>query len=312
VYCIAPVSFLSAGALFYGADEPDQNDLHESLPMLTPQQLDNEYNARAAIPDHPEIFARWRTESRAARDELRCEADYYFGPSPAETLDLYPAAATNSPLLVFIHGGYWRSLDKQDFSFLAPAFVRAGVAVAIPNYGLAPATSIAEMVRQMLRALAWLYRRAPELGIDRRRIVVAGHSAGAHLAAMMLAADWPLMADDLPRDMLCGAVCISGLYDLQPVARAPFVQADLKLDEASARFVSPVGYRPGRSIPLITAVGGDESAEFRRQNSLIREAWPHCFRRDLPLPGRHHLAAVEALSDPDHPLFRATLDLLGV
>ena len=279
--------------------------------MLTPQQLDHEYNARAAIPDHPEIFARWRADSCAARDELRCEADYYFGPSPAETLDLYPAAVPNAPLLVFIHGGYWRSLDKQDFSFLAPAFVRAGVAVAMPNYGLAPATPIEEMVRQMLRAMAWLYHHAPELGIDRRRIVVAGHSAGAHLAAMMLAADWPLMAGDLPRDMLCGVVCISGLYELQPLARAPFLQEDLRLDKAGAQLVSPVGYRPGHSIPLITAVGGEESAEFQRQNRLIREAWPHCFRRDLPLPGRHHLASVEALGDPGHPLFHATLHLLG-
>ena len=279
--------------------------------MLTPQQLDHEYNARAAIPDHPQIFARWRAESRAARDELRCEADYYFGPSPAETLDLYPAAGPNAPLLVFIHGGYWRSLDKQDFSFLAPAFVAAGVAVAMPNYGLAPATSIEEMVRQMLRAMTWLYRHVPELGIDRRRIVVAGHSAGAHLAAMMLAADWPLVADDLPRDMLSGAVCISGLYDLQPLVRAPFLQQDLRLDEASAQLVSPVGYRPDRSIPLITAAGGLESAEFQRQNRLIGEAWPHCFRHDLPLPGRHHLASVEALGDPDHALFRATLRLLG-
>ena len=279
--------------------------------MLTPQQRDYEYNARAAIPDHPEIFERWRAESRAAREELRCEADCYFGPSPAETLDLYPAAAPNAPLLVFIHGGYWRSLDKQDFSFLAPAFVTAGVAVAMPNYGLAPATPIEEMVRQMLRALAWLYRHGPEPGFARRRIVVAGHSAGAHLAAMMLAADWPLMADDLPRDLLCGAVCISGLYDLQTLVRAPFLQQDLRLDEATAQLVSPVAYRPGRSIPLITAVGGEESAEFKRQNRLIREAWPHCFHRDLPLPGRHHLASVEALGDPDHPLCHATLRLLG-
>jgi len=278
--------------------------------MLTPQQLDRQYNARAAIPDHPEIFARWRAESCAVRNELHCEQDYYFGPSPAETLDLYPAAVPNAPLLVFIHGGYWRSLDKQDFSFLAPAFVSAGVAVAMPNYGLAPAIPIAEMVRQMLRALAWLYRHLPELGIDRRRIVVAGHSAGAHLAAMMLAVDWPLMAGDLPRNLLRGAVCISGLYDLRPLVRAPFLQEDLKLDDATAQLVSPVAYRPALPLPLITAVGSEESSEFKRQNSLIREAWPHCFRHDLPLPGRHHLASVEALGDPDHSLFNATLRLL--
>jgi len=279
--------------------------------MFTPEQIDRQYNARAAIPDHPGIFERWRAESRAARSSLRCEPDCRFGPAPAETLDLYPAAKANAPLLVFIHGGYWRSLDKQDFSFLAPAFVHAGVTVAMPNYGLAPATRIEDMVRQMLRALAWLHRNAPQLGIDARRIVVAGHSAGAHLAAMMLAADWPLLEPDLPPDLLCGAVCVSGLYDLQPLARAPFLQQDLGLDEPTAQFLSPIRYRPKLATPLITAVGGDESAEFQRQNRLIRAAWPHCFHQDHPLPSRHHLASVEALGDPGHPLCHGALRLLG-
>ena len=279
--------------------------------MLTTQQLDHEYNARAAIPNHPQIFARWRADSQAARNDMRWEPDCHFGPSPGESLDLYPAATRNAPLLVFIHGGYWRSLDKQDFSFLAPAFVRAGITVAMPNYGLAPAVSIKHMVRQMLRALTWLYRNHVRLDIDTRHIAVAGHSAGAHLAAMMLAADWPRWAHDLPRHLLCGAVCISGIYDLQPLVRAPFLQDDLNLDDKAAQLVSPINYRPQFAAPLITAVGGKESAEFQRQNRLIRESWPHCFRQDLPLPGRHHLASVEALGDPDHPLFHATLRLLG-
>lgn len=280
--------------------------------MLTPQQLDHEYNARAAIPDHPQIFARWRADSQAARNDMRWEPDCHFGPSPGESLDLYSAATRNAPLLVFIHGGYWRSLDKQDFSFLAPAFVRAGVAVAMPNYGLAPGIQIEDMVRQMLRALTWLYRNHARLDIDARHIVVAGHSAGAHLAAMMLAADWPRWAHDLPRRLLCGAVCISGIYDLQPLVRAPFLQADLNLDDKAAQLVSPTNYRPQVATPLVTAVGGKESAEFQRQNRLIRKIWPHCFRRDVPLPSRHHLASVEALGDPDHPLFHAALRMLGM
>lgn len=278
--------------------------------MLTPKQLDHEYNSRAAIPDHPQIFGRWGANSAKARSNLRYEPDCYFGPSPAESLDLFPANKPNAPLLVFIHGGYWRALDKQDFSFLAPAFVQAGVAVAIPNYGLAPATSVREMVLQMLHAFSWLYHNLPRFDIDRRRIVVAGHSAGAHLAAMMLAADWPQWSHKLPPDLLSGAVCISGLYDLQPLARAPFLREDLKLNSKQARFVSPNRYLPKAAGRLITAVGSDESAEFKRQNRLIADAWPHCFHRDILLPGRHHLAAVEALTDSNHPLFDATLELL--
>lgn len=277
--------------------------------MLTPQQIEREYNARAAIPDHPQIFARWRDESHAVRNRLRVETDCRFGPTAAETLDFYPVVRRNAPLLAFIHGGYWRSLDKQDFSFLAPAFIDAGVAVAMPNYGLAPATSIEQMVRQMLRALSWLYREAPKLGVDRRRMVIAGHSAGAHLAAMMLAADWPSWSPDLPPALLRGAVCISGLYDLRPLVRAPFLQEDLRLDLPTATFLSPVSYRPARPTPLITAAGADESAEFRRQNRLIRTAWNDCFRQDVALPGRHHLASVEALGETQSPLFRATMSL---
>lgn len=278
--------------------------------MLTPEQLDHEYNARAAIPDHSHIFEKWRADSNTARSELGHEADCHFGPSPAETLDLFRTQKPNAPLLVFIHGGYWRALDKHDFSFLAPAYVQAGVAVAIPNYGLAPATSVREMILQMLRAFSWLYINLPRFDIDRRRIVVAGHSAGAHLAAMMLAADWPKWSPELPADLPSGAVCISGLYDLQPLARAPFLREDLKLNAKQARFVSPNRYLPKVASRLITAVGGDESSEFKRQNRLIADAWPHCFHQNIPLPGRHHLAAVEALGDSDHPLFGATLKLL--
>ena len=135
-------------------------------------------------------------------------------------------------------------------------------------------------------------------------------TAGAHLAAMMLAADWPRWSPDLPADLLLGAVCISGIYDLRPLVHAAFLQDDLRLDTRTAKFVSPVNYRPGLATPMITAVGADESAEFRRQNRLIRGAWRHCFRDDLPLPGRHHLASVEALGAASHPLFGATLRLL--
>ena len=170
---------------------------------------------------------------------------------------------------------------------------------------------MADMVRQMLGALAWHYRNSSRFAIDARRIVVAGHSAGAHLAAMMLAADWPHWSTDLPGNLLRGAVCISGIYDVQPLVRAPFLRDDLMLDEGTAEFVSPVRYRPKLPIPLVTAVGGAESTEFQRQNRLIREAWPHCFRHDVPLPGRHHLASIEALGDASHPLFQTTLRLLG-
>jgi arylformamidase len=280
--------------------------------MLTPQELDRQYNARAAIPGHAQIFARWAEQSALARQQHRCEQDYYYGSTPAETLDLFPARNPGAPLLVFIHGGWWRSLDKSDFSFIAPAFVAAGVSVALVNYTLAPRATIEEIVRQMLRACAWCWRNAAGFGADPQRLHVVGHSAGGHLAAMMLAADWPAWAADLPRDMICGGLAISGVYDLEPVARTPFLKGDLRLDKAAALRASPLRYPPSRSVPLHTAVGGLESDEFRRQSRIIRAAWPHCAGHHVDLPEHNHLTVVDELARPHSPLHRAALRMMRV
>lgn len=280
--------------------------------MLDPSELDRQYNARGAVPEHPAFIARWQADSARTRAALTADIDLAYGQSRGEKLDLFHVGKSAAPLLIFIHGGYWRGLDKSDFSFLAPAFVARGVKVAAVNYGLAPITPMEEIVRQLLRAVSWLYRHAAALGIDSRRIVIAGHSAGGHLAAMMAAADWPAWEPALPADLVHGIVCISGLYDLEPLVHASFIKNDIRLDTAGARKLSPIQYQPRLAIPMVTAVGGDESAEFQRQNRLIRESWPHCFRRDVALPGRHHFSAVDALAEADHPLFQATLELLGV
>lgn len=278
--------------------------------MLSPEALERAYNVRAAIPEHPAIFARWREESLRTVDDLRSEQDYYYGPSPAETLDFFPAHRNRAPLLVFIHGGYWRSLDKSDFSFVAPAFVAAGISVAVVNYGLAPGTALPEMVRQMLRAGTWLHRHAADLGIDGERIHVAGHSAGGHLAAMMAAADWPAWSGDLPARLVKSVIAVSGLFDIVPVARAPFLRDDLGLDDDAAAAVSPANYAPPFPLPVLAAVGALESEEFHRQSRSLAAAWKDCPVRVMSLADRHHLSAVEALADPSHELFHATVKII--
>ena len=278
--------------------------------MFDPAELDRQYNARAAVPDHPAYLLRWAQRSAAAREQLRCELNYYYSSNPADTLDIFPSSRPGAPLFLFIHGGYWRALDKSDFSFLAPAFVDAGVSLAVVNYGLAPEHSVGTIVQQLLRACAWLWRNASGFAVDPGRIHVGGHSAGGHLAAMMLAAQWSIYANDLPDNLLRGGICISGLYDLAPLARAPFLRDSLKLDEQEARRLSPVNYLPARPVPLVTAVGGRESAEFHRQNRLIAAAWPHCPVRDVAMPGHHHFSIAEALGDPRSALFQATLRLV--
>jgi arylformamidase len=212
-------------------------------------------------------------------------------------------------LLVFIHGGYWRSMDKSDFSWIAPNFVRHGVTVALINYGLAPRTPVEDMVRQTLAAIAWLYRKAERYGIDRDRISLCGHSAGAHLAAMALAALWRVYGQDLPADLVKGALAISGVYDLEPLVYAPFLNGDLNLDLERAVRLSPVNYPARAGARLITAVGSAESSEFVRQTALIGQHWRANRVRDVPLPGCNHYEAIESLPDPAGPLFDAALDL---
>ena len=277
---------------------------------LNPEVLEREYNARASIPDHPEIFARWAEQGALTRRRRAGLIDVPYGDDAGERLDFFPTPQDRPPLLVFIHGGYWRSLDKFDFSWIAPTFLDAGAAVALLNYGLTPRVTVEEIVRQQLKAMAWLYRRADDLGFDRDRIVVSGHSAGGHLTAMMMAAQWPAFDPGLPADLIKGGLAISGIYDLEPLVPLPFINADLRLDAAAARRLSPVHMPPATPSPLVTAVGGLESAEFKRQTQLIRRAWPKNAREDLDVPGANHLTVCDQLAVESSPLFHAALALV--
>ncbi len=275
----------------------------------TVEFCEREYNARASIPEHPQIFARWAEHGAGTRRLRACLIDLIYGDTAGERLDLFPARKDGAPLLVFIHGGYWRSLDKSDFSWIAPAFVNHGVSVALVNYGLSPRTPIEDIVRQMLRAHAWLYRNADRFGFDPTRIFTAGHSAGAHLTVMMMAALWPVYAPDLPAGLVKGALAVSGIYDLEPLVYAPFLAADLQLTAKRARLLSPVHLPPATGAPLYTAVGGKESSEFRRQTALIGKAWPRNRLRDVPMPNWHHLNVIDELANPSSALFDAAMEL---
>lgn len=277
-----------------------------------PAWLDAQYNNRARIPEHPQIFARWAADSRAAREALSPSLDVRYGPAAEETLDVFAAPEPRSPVLVFIHGGWWRALDKSDHSFLAPAFVEQGVTVVVPNYTLCPGATIEEITLQMVRAVAWVAREIEAYHGDPRRIVVAGHSAGGHLAAMLACCRWQQVGDDLPERVVQGALSISGLFDLEPVSRTPFLKDDLRLTPQSVRKLSPVGM-PAPAVPLVAVVGGDESEEFLRQNELVRAAWgPRAVPVCEAIPGRHHLDVLDALAEPGSRLHGLALELLGL
>lgn len=277
--------------------------------QLSTEDVERGYNNRAAVPDHARWFERWAAMSATAFASERVVRDLRYGPNPKETLDLFlprgPARAT----FLFLHGGYWRSLDKSDFSWIAPPFVERGVAVAMLNYDLLPAVSVHTIVLQVLRALEWLWRESETLGFDPSRIVVGGHSAGGHLAAMSACALWPQWDPDLPADLVAGVVSVSGLYDLEPLRHTTFLGPDLALDEAGAFRASPAWMTPATGAPVVTAAGGLESESFKAQSALLAQRWPRNVVADLPMPGRNHLTVVDALAEPGNPLFEAALGL---
>jgi arylformamidase len=271
--------------------------------MSDPAFLSREYNNRELFPDHPRHFARWSESSAHARSTMTCYLDRAYGDSPGETLDIFPARKGDGSALMFIHGGYWRSLDKRDFSFLAPAWVDAGVSLVVVNYDLCPKVGIERIVRQMLAASVWLYRHAEQYGMDEDRLYVSGHSAGGHLAAMMLAALWPAMDRSLPKDLYKGAVAVSGVYDLRPLVQVGWLNGDLRLDEESALKLSPAYLPPATRAPLALAVGGLESSEFKRQNALLAQRWKPVLAGSIAMPGTDHFTVVDGLADPANALF---------
>ncbi|MGH8705479.1 MAG: alpha/beta hydrolase [Burkholderiales bacterium] len=269
-----------------------------------------EYNNRALVPEHPKFFERWAAAAARARATMICYLDRRYGEAPGETLDIFPARKGDGTCMMFIHGGYWRALDKGDFSFLAPAWVDAGVSLAVVNYDLCPKVTVEEIVRQMLRAGRWLYLNAEQYGMDEDRLYVSGHSAGGHLTAMLMAALWPVFDRRLPRDLFKGGLAISGIYDMRPMIQVDWLQPDLRLDEASALKVSPAFLPAATRAPVMTCVGGAESSEFRRQNALLGERWKGVFAGDIAMPGTHHFSVVDGLAAPSSALFAGARRLM--
>ena len=273
------------------------------MATLTAEAVERGYNNRAAFPDHPQWFARWAADSAATRARLDARLDLRYGSGPRQLLDVFPAQGARGALL-FIHGGYWRALDKSDHSFVVDAWVARGISVAVMNYDVCPAVGIPRIVEEAREAVAWLLRHGAEHGIPAKRLALAGHSAGGHLVAMLYATDWA--RDGVPPQTICGGLSISGVFDLEPLLLAS-MNADLRLDRATARAMSPVLLAAQVTAPLLLAVGAAETSEFVRQSALLWNAWPDCRPTatvgPLCIPDRHHFSVISDLGNARSELF---------
>lgn len=260
-------------------------------------ELEVQYNARGTVPDVQVFVDRYAQESAAVRARIAGHLNLAYGPSADETLDIFPAVATPRPTLVFIHGGYWRMLTKNESGFMAETFTRAGASVAVLNYALAPAATLDEIVGQTRRAIDWLIANGARYGIDREQLYVVGTSAGGHLGGMVLASH-----------AIAGACLISGLFDLEPV-RMCLPNTWLQLDAEGARRNSPIHHLPACGCPLIISYAGTDTDEFKRQSRDYLAAWQ---ARGFPgelleMPAHNHFDIVLDLADLASPLTRAVL-----
>jgi len=273
-------------------------------------ELNRQVSARGTVPDIAPFMEDYARLSAEARKTLNCRLDVPYGPTEPERLDIFPATKPNSPIFVFIHGGYWRMLDARDSSFMARTFVEAGCAVVAINYALAPSVSLHEIVRQCRAALRWTVEHAAEFNGDAARIHVCGSSAGGHLTGMMIARGW---AEEfgLQEGFIQSASLLSGLMDLEPV-RLSNCNEWCKLDEADAKALSPIEHLPAKPLPLVIAYGTSETTEFLRQSECYAAACT-ALRSEVAIvnePQSNHFDLPLRLCDKSSPLAKAVLKVM--
>ncbi|MGZ5988690.1 MAG: alpha/beta hydrolase [Rhizomicrobium sp.] len=273
--------------------------------------LDRQYDQRAWAPNAVEVIRGYTENSAQVRARLGEPDVFAYGQSAAETLDLYRCPNDNAPIHVFIHGGAWRQLGKRDSAFAAETFVRAGAHFIALDFALLPSVTLAEMVAQVRRSVAWIHQNAARFGGDPARLHISGHSSGGHLAGCAAVTDWQEFG--LPSDVVKSAVLASGIYDLLPVrlsARNDYVRLDASTEQA----LSPIRHLQRFTGKAYVACGALESDEFKRQARALAAALDP---RQLAAPlaeyaGLNHFEVAHTLADPHGGLGRAALGMMGL
>ena len=274
--------------------------------------LDAQYNNQLAAPLFRDHIKRYHELTDLAKNALTCIENIAYGEAAHELLDIYPPVRSDAPVQVFIHGGAWQQLDKDDSGLAAPAFVGAGAMLVSLSFGCVPKVPVDTMVDQVRRAIAWLWRNVQGYGGNSDKIFISGHSSGAHLLSQCLSADWPRRFG-CPADVVKGATFISGLGDLEPV-RLSYRNQLLKLDGRAVERLSLIHQQPTLSCPLLAVYASGDTAEFQRQTREVGEYWrrQHLDAEIIEIAGRGHYDIVLALADPQSELFRACARQMGV
>ena len=276
------------------------------------KDINFQYLPRLTVNNAEEYLQKSAARSARLRKKIACQIDVPYGDTPGQTLDIFPAARKGAPVHVFIHGGYWRALDKDIYSHIAAPMVAAGATVVLPNYDLCPKVRITDIVHQMRRAIAWVYKNIAKHNGDPKRIYVSGHSAGGHLTGMMIATDWS-KEGRLPKDLIKGSAPLSGLFDIEP-HRHSQLQPDIRLTAKEAKAMSPMYLPPLAKGPVIVAVGGGEPDLFHWQ-SLEYAARLRSYRIKadyIATPGDNHFGITDRLGNARDPLTKALIAQMGL
>jgi arylformamidase len=276
-----------------------------------PDEMEYQYNPRVSVPEFPELAKVRGAQARQVRESAKSWLNVAYGSSPREALDIYAADRAGGPVLVYIHGGYWRSGSKEENCNFVPTFTKRGATVVLVEYDLCPQVTVADIVRQTRASIAWVYSNVTRYGGNPNKLFVSGHSAGGHLTAMALAHDWT--KEGLPRDLIKGAVATSGVYDLDMVMQIS-VQEQVRMTPELAKQYSPFLNPPLARCPLVIAVGSAEPKGWQQMSSDYFQ-----FCKDsgmnaayLVVPGANHYTMTEKLLDATNPLTESVLKQMGI
>jgi len=279
---------------------------------MTQEALNAAYSQSDYAPNASEVIARYRSNSTLVRQRLGDPLRFSYGEKGVEAMDVFPTDAPNAPVHIFIHGGAWQQGSATAYAFPAEMFVNAGVHYLAPDFSWIQdvGDSLYPIVDQLQRAIAWVYENAGKFGGDPEQIFISGHSSGGHLAGVLLTTDWE--SKSLPKDIIKGGLCCSGIFDLKPVRLSHRGEYIAFTDEMEHAF-SPMRHIEHLHAPVIVACGTNETREFVRHSRDFSSAIEAAGKQvQLILAENYnHFEVIETLANPYGSLGRAALDQIN-